>query len=914
MAAGPRSGRCVCRGRALLAPASRSAQRSTRHASAALVDCTSCARPRRVGCTWGGHLQARMGGISVEPGTLLSAILSQFACDSFRSSSTTSMTSSDDSRTDLRALIGKLGPGCRATVARAADLAYQRQHAALEIEHLALALVLEPGEDGSWLQVIGLDLALARNQLEQSLDRRERCPGLPPAIAGHVVELLRQAWLDATLAGEAVRLDTRSVFMTLAGSAQAMQRLCKAAPCWAVLAQSQARLNGPDAIDADVPGPQTGDALRRFTVDLTAQARAGKLDPVIGRDAEIEQVVEIMLRRRQNNPILTGEAGVGKTAIVEGLAQRIVAGLVPDALKSTQLRVLDTGLLKAGAAMQGELESRLRALISEVATSQQRIVLFIDEAHLLVGTNATGGENNVIASLIKPELARGTLTTIAATTWSEYKRFFEKDAALTRRFQVVRVPEPTIEQAEEILQALVGALQKHHGVRVLQSAIDAAVQLSSRYLHQRQLPDKAISLLDTACAKAQASMSAPLLADLATEQRRSYLASRIGALERDAADGHESEVDISALREELAKIDACPRAAEDAVHDAVPCVSGEQVGAVVTAWTGIPAHKIRRSQHHVAVGLEGLLRERVMGQDTAVRRICDRVRAYVAKLEDPGRPIGVFMLVGPSGVGKTETAHALAEAFFGESAITVINMSEYQEAHTVSKLKGAPAGYVGYGQGGVLTEAIRKRPYGLLLLDEVEKAHPDVVDLFLQVFDKGYMEDSEGVPVDFRNTMVLLTSNVGADVLQGELLDAHPVDLESRLEERLLKRFKPEFLGRLQIVPYLRLSQDTLQRIAHSKLAAISNRFRSSYGQELHFSPTLVDHLLERAQRQVTGARWIDQYISTHVLSLLATVVLDHMGRGEVVPPLHADFRDDCVRLDPFVHPTTAESTHAVAA
>jgi type VI secretion system protein VasG len=802
---------------------------------------------------------------------------------------------------DIRSLVSKLDRHGRQILTQAAELAYASRHVALDVEHL-LVCFFEQETDAvlrPWIEA-GFDAAGACGQLKNLLASFKTEHALPPALSDRLVNILHDAWFEVSLDGDGDAVVTiATLIKSICDSEKLFPALCREVPALVGLVAAIQKTQGPVNQAADLM-PMTS-ALAKFTVDLTAKAREGEIDPVIGRDAEIAQVIEILLRRRQNNPILTGEAGVGKTAIVEGLARRIASGLVPKALLHVRLCSLDMGLLRAGAAMRGEIELRIKAIIGEIATAEQPVILFIDEAHTLVAGGGGQGEQGDIANMIKPELARGSLRTIAATTWAEYKRYFEKDAALSRRFQTVRVDEPNATVAKDILQALVPVLQAHHGVYIMQSAVDAAVRLSSRYIQGRQLPDKAISVLDTACARAVSALTGPVNELLRLQQRRELLTQRLEAWQCELAwtgVGAEAMAQVQQdLDETLLNLNAL--AAAPSIADIPPGppaameqpavrVGGEDVASVIADWTGVPSQKMLLDQFTLATQLEESLAKRVVGQTAATRLISDRLRAYTAKLEDPTRPIGVFLLTGPSGVGKTETAHAIAEAFFGKAGITVVNMSEYQEAHTVSKLKGAPAGYVGYGQGGVLTEAIRRQPYGLLLLDEVEKAHPDVLDLFLQVFDKGFMEDSEGMVVDFKNVLVLMTSNAGTDLLslpQGTLNEGSE-DAALRmpqLEAQLLRHFKPAFLGRAQVVPYFALGESELMQIINMKLSTIAQRFESTYHASLHVESAVRQKMVAQCASQTIGARWLDQFISEHLLSRLSLYVLGCLSAQQCV-------------------------------
>lgn len=691
-------------------------------------------------------------------------------------------------------------------------------------------------------------------------------------------------------------------------------------------------------------------ALDQYTTNLTERAREGKIDPVIGRDAEIRQMIDILTRRRQNNPILTGEAGVGKTAVVEGLALRIVAGDVPPALAGVALRTLDMGLLQAGASVKGEFENRLKSVIDEVKQSPTPIILFIDEAHTMIGAGGQAGQNDA-ANLLKPALARGELRTIAATTWSEYKKYFEKDAALARRFQVVKVEEPSETLAASMLRGMAPLMERHFGVRILDEAIVAAARLSHRYISGRQLPDKAVGVLDTACARVALGRSAtPALIDDARHRLARQETER-AALRREAATGatqsarlreldeemdatrqqlsaaearlaEESELvrQIHALREELEAAGQEPeaetsgkrragKAAEPTPAQAqlaelqqqlralqgeaplVPAyVDAQVIAEIVSAWTGIPLGRMVNDEIRTVLELQPLLAERVIGQDHALHAIAQRVRTARAGLEDPNKPKGVFLFVGPSGVGKTETALAVADILYGgERKLVTINMSEYQEAHSVSGLKGSPPGYVGYGEGGVLTEAVRRQPYSVVLLDEIEKAHPDVLELFFQVFDKGVMDDAEGREIDFRNTLIILTSNVGSSAIMQACLNKRaderpdPDAMQELLAPQLYKAFKPAFLGRMKTIAYYPVDDDALARIIGLKLARIAERVQANHRALFDWDEALVEAVLARCTEVDTGARNVDHILNGTLLPQIAEQVLGRMAQGEAI-------------------------------
>jgi type VI secretion system protein VasG len=731
---------------------------------------------------------------------------------------------------------------------------------------------------------------------------------------------------------------------------------------------------GPGEVSGAMAPAQLGkqEALRKFAVDLTERARNGEIDPITGRDDEIRQIIDILMRRRQNNPLLTGEAGVGKTAVVEGFAVRIASGDVPPQLQEVSLLMLDIGLLQAGASMKGEFEQRLRQIIDEVQASPKPIILFIDEVHTLIGAGGAAGTGDA-ANLLKPALARGTLRTIGATTWSEYKKHIEKDPALTRRFQVVQVGEPDEDKAIAMVRGIVGILEKHHKITLLDEAVTAAVRLSHRYIPARQLPDKAVSLLDTACARVAVSQhTTPAeLEDctrrievLRTEQgiieredavgldvteRRERCESRLAAeLEREQAlrarweQENELATRLLDLRARLRELAAAAKAAQDsgsgeatpaaaltadgstvapvpdrafllAEHAAVqaeldalqgesplilPAVDETAVASVVADWTGIPVGRMVRNEITAVLQLVDTLDKRVVGQRHALELITKRIQTARARLDNPNKPIGVFMLVGPSGVGKTETALALAESLYGgEQNLITINMSEFQEAHTVSTLKGAPPGYVGYGEGGVLTEAVRRKPYSVVLLDEVEKAHSDVHELFFQVFDKGWMEDGEGRAIDFRNTIILLTSNVGTDLVMKLTADPElspePEALNKALREPLLQKFPPAFLGRLVSIPYYPLTNDTLARIVRLQLGRIQKRIAEQHGIDFGYGDDAVQLVIKRCTEVESGGRMIDAILTHTVLPTVSREFLSCLADGRKLASIRLETAGD---------------------
>jgi type VI secretion system protein VasG len=694
---------------------------------------------------------------------------------------------------------------------------------------------------------------------------------------------------------------------------------------------------------------QTGAAkgttpLDRFSQDLTARARSGEMDPILGRDDEIRQLIDVLMRRRQNNPILTGEAGVGKTAVVEGFAQRIASGEVPPSLKNVRLCALDIGLMQAGASMKGEFEQRLRSVIDEVQSSPTPIILFIDEAHTLIGAGGSAGTGDA-ANLLKPPLARGTLRTIAATTWGEYRQYIEKDPALTRRFQPIHVDEPDVATCCIMLRGLLGPMEKHHGVRISDAAIVAAVNLSHRYIPARQLPDKAVSLLDTAAARVAISQSAtPALIEdarvaiVAREAERAALVSDSDLGVDDADRMTSLDADIAALREKLTglesewameqalvndirgirKILAEPKQADettakraelrgkfDALEGITPerrmiyaHVDEQSVASVVSDWTGIPVGRMVRDEIETVLKLPEILNRRVVGQSHGLAMIAKRIETSRAKLDNPSKPIGVFMLAGPSGVGKTETALALAEALYGgEQNMITINMSEFQEAHTVSSLKGAPPGYVGYGEGGRLTEAVRRKPYSVILLDEVEKAHPDVHEIFFQVFDKGIMEDGNGRKIDFKNTLIILTTNVGSELIMELSRDPKyrddPEQLGFGLRPELLEVFPPALLGRIVTIPYFPLSNSMLDGIVRLQLGRIDQRIRDNHGASFVYTDAVVDHIISRCNDPDSGGRMIDNIITNTLLPALSREFLKKSLAKEEITQARVTIEDN---------------------
>jgi type VI secretion system protein VasG len=915
---------------------------------------------------------------------------------------------------NLKSLVGRLNDVSRTALEGAAGLCLSRTNYDVEIEHM-LSKILE--QDDTDLHKIASHYEINTDRLSRdigsALDRLKSGNSRTPGLSDRIPQWLQDAWLSASVDYGAARV--RSGHLTLALladhalariardiskefdhiSVEDLQKKLSEITADSVEARDAVALGEASGVSdgsqvaSGVPGKTK--ALDQYTEDLTAKARAGKIDPVLGRDFEIRQIVDILTRRRQNNPILTGEAGVGKTAVVEGFALRIAEGDVPEPLKNVALRSLDLGLLQAGAGIKGEFENRLKSVIDEVKSSPQPIIMFIDEAHTLIGAGGSAGQNDA-ANLLKPALARGELRTIAATTWAEYKKYFEKDAALARRFQVVKVDEPDEYKAVAMMRGIADKMETHHNVRILDEAIVECVKLSHRYITGRQLPDKSVSVLDTACAKVaigQGSTPAPIED---AKRRIQNLTSEIDSLEREQVTGADHGARLDDLRSErataqqelekfneqfekekalveqiknvrtkleMSRLDgkltdavassksngggesaaaaatattegdgtasgeetgAAATAAAPIDNDAAkaelkrltdelkqlqgenplmqPVVNGQSVAEVISGWTGIPIGKMVADEINSVLNLASTLRERVLGQDHALEAIAQRIRTSRAGLTDPKRPIGVFMLVGTSGVGKTETALALAESLYGgERNLISINMSEYQEAHTVSSLKGSPPGYVGYGEGGVLTEAVRRKPYSVVLLDEVEKAHPDVMELFFQVFDKGVLEDGEGREIDFKNCIILLTSNIGTDTIMKLCADPEtrpePEGIIEAIKPELNKAFKPALLGRMVTVPYYPISDDILRLIIKLQLGKIKNRIMDNHGAQFSYDETVIDTVAKRCTDVDSGARNVYNILTGTMLPHMSGEVLSRMATGDGIKKVHV-----CVDAD----------------
>ncbi len=773
---------------------------------------------------------------------------------------------------ELAALIGRLNPDCRRALEHAAQRCLQRTHHYVEIEHLLLELLdIDGGDFACLLPRFGLERDALVAEINLSLELFKAGNTRTPALSAHTIGLLEDAVVHASVLGQAqirsgllllALLDREERRALLLNSASSLLRIPHEALQanlleWIQASREQPAAPNRPAAGGDKPESAPDPLLDQYTQDLTAEARAGRIDPIVGRDGEIRQCVDILLRRRQNNPILVGAPGVGKTAVVEGLALRIAAGEVPPSLQEVILRVLDLGLLQAGASMKGEFEQRLKGVIDAVRNSAQPIILFIDEAHTLIGAGGAEGGSDA-ANLLKPALARGELRTLAATTWLEYKKYFEKDPALTRRFQLVQVEEPDEATAlEEELQRLrrEQATGLDHSARITALESESGDnrrtirELETRWDEEREAVRE---LLDT---------------------RRELLALSESA---DAAKPDE-ELDgrIDHLAAELARLAAGLEAIRQDDPLVPEQVDSRTVAAVIAGWTGIPVGKMLADEAHAIRSLAQRMGQRVMGQEAALGAIAQRIQAYRAGLSDPAKPVGVFLLPGPTGVGKTETAYALADALYGgERNLISINLSEYQEAHTVSQLKGAPPGYVGYGSGGVLTEAVRRKPYSVVLLDEIEKAHPDVLEAFYNVFDKGVMEDGTGLVVDFRNTVILATSNVGAELLLDSPAEqvATPA-FDERLRKVLLQTFRPAFLARMTVVPYRPLEEATLEGIVVAKLEKLRERYKAATGKQFDFDPAIVKAVL--AKCSAAGARDIENVLMAQVTGKLAEWVLE---------------------------------------
>jgi type VI secretion system protein VasG len=889
---------------------------------------------------------------------------------------------------DSSALVKTLNKTCLNALQSAAGLCLSRTNPSVEVEHWLVKLIELPDTDLTRIfRNFEVDTSRLLRDLTHVIDGFRRGNERTPTLSLKIDQLIRAAWVIASIQFQARQVRSGTLLLALLDD-EDLNRLARDTsrelakiktdllqPNLMRLIAGSSEDDGPAAHELGALGEGQSQrpsgmtqtpALDQYTVNLTERAKKGEIDPVIGREAEVRQMVDILIRRRQNNPILTGEAGVGKTAVVEGLARRIAGGDVPPALKNVVLRTLDLGLLQAGAGVKGEFENRLKQVITEVKASSTPIILFIDEAHTMIGAGGAAGQGDA-ANLLKPALARGELRTIAATTWAEYKKYFEKDAALARRFQVVKVEEPTEDVAIRMMGGLTGILEKHHGVRILAEAVESAVKLSHRYIPARQLPDKSVSLLDTACARVAIGQSAVPSAVEDCARRIEHLEVQLGIHEREQATGTHNDDLIAGLKQELEEtrsqlaelqnrwedekkrvenirssakkleelytdekstatdsgLPFQPSAAVTSLQSELASsmaelsklqgekpllqvyVDSQTIAEVVAGWTGIPVGKMLTNEIQTVLKLRDKIEERVIGQSHALEAIGQRIRTARANLTDPRRPIGVFLLVGSSGVGKTETALALADVLYGgERNLITINMSEYQESHTVSGLKGSPPGYVGYGEGGVLTEAVRRRPYSVVLLDEVEKAHPDVLELFFQVFDKGTLEDGEGREIDFKNTVILLTSNVGTETIlklckdpdttptPDVLAEALRPDLLGAKTERGVQIFKQAFLGRLIVVPFYPISDAVMRQIIKLQLSRIGRRMRENHGADFTYSEQLIDCIAGRCREVETGARNVDHILTRTLLPEISQEVLGRMADGRSIGKVHVSVDD----------------------
>ncbi|WP_380184674.1 type VI secretion system ATPase TssH [Kalamiella sp. sgz302252] len=841
-------------------------------------------------------------------------------------------------------LFGKLDKLLFTSLESATAFCKLRGNPYVELVHWLHQLMQQ--QDGDLQQLIryfSLDEEALTRDIVAALDRLPRGASAVSDLSEHIDSAVERAWVYGSLKFGAQQIRGGHLLIGLLKTFNLANLLKGISPQFGRISMDTL-LEQFDSVFADsketsvTAAPvaegavlQQKSTLAQYAQDLTARAREGKIDPIAGRDEEIRQMVDILMRRRQNNPLLTGEAGVGKTAVVEGLALRMASGDVPEPLQNVQLWLLDIGMLQAGAGMKGEFEARLQALINEVQSSATPIILFIDEIHTLIGAGGQQGTGDA-ANLLKPALARGQLRTIGATTWAEYKKYIEKDPALTRRFQTVQVQEPDEEKALLMLRSTVSPLEKHHRVLLLDEAVAAAVKLSHRYIPARQLPDKAVALLDTACARVAVSQSAqpPQLEDclhrihaleiekeiaereakvaigdaaraVKISEQLSELAVQRDELtarwqsERELVDSiialraqlHEDKAeDIAAIHQQLADQQQQLKTLQGEAPLLFAAVDANVVAAVVSDWTGIPLGRMVKNEIDAVLKLADTLNERVIGQRHGLDLIAKRVRTSRARLDDPNKPVGVFMLCGPSGVGKTETALALAETLYGgEQNIITINMSEFQEAHTVSTLKGAPPGYVGYGEGGVLTEAVRRRPYSVVLLDEIEKAHPDVHEIFFQVFDKGWMEDGEGRHIDFRNTLIILTSNVGTQLISAMCADPElmpePEALAGALRGPLLEVFPPALLGRLLVVPYYPLSDEMLASIVRLQLKRIQLRLEQNHGIVSEVDDSVIERIVQRCTEVESGGRMVDAILTNTLLPQMSQLLLDAHRREE---------------------------------
>ncbi len=888
---------------------------------------------------------------------------------------------------DLKSLVGKLNESCRTALEAAAGLCLARTHYNVEVEHWLLKLLELPDSDiTALLEKFDINPGKLVADLNRELDKIKAGNTRAPALSPTVVDLAKNAWmlasveynhpqatsahvLAALMLDDSLRRSTEASSGELKKIAPESLRAVLPSIVGSTSESVAAGIGDTSSSDGSVAaGPSSTPSLDKFTINLTEDAKNGKIDAVLGRDEEVRQIIDILTRRRQNNPILTGEAGVGKTAVVEGFALRIASGDVPEPLKGVSVRSLDLGLLQAGASVKGEFENRLKSVIAEVKASPEPIIMFIDEAHTLIGAGGKEGQGDA-ANLLKPALARGELRTIAATTWAEYKKYFERDPALTRRFQVVKIEEPDEAKAIDMMRAISIMLANHHGVRIMDEAIVDSVKLSSRYITARQLPDKSVSLLDTACARVALSQSATPAAIEDTRRRISQCETNITSLERENAtlgncddriaelneeksklemeltvqqsqwdkeiekvnlihqlqgkiedDFHAQKLSAEEAKKEQAEKQPSPQKLDDAERESIKAelhkhmeefselqgespliqvnVDGQAIAEVVANWTGIPVGKMLSDEINTVLDLKNILGQRIIGQKHGLEAIAQAIRTSRAGLTDPRKPVGVFFLVGSSGVGKTETALALADLLYGgEQNITTINMSEFKEEHKVSMLLGSPPGYVGFGEGGVLTEAVRRKPYSVILLDEMEKAHSGVQDIFYNLLDKGTIKDGEGRDIDFRNTVIIMTSNAGEEHIRamcaaGEVLPEPDVLLDN-FRPQLLQYFKPAFLGRTTVIPYYPLSDDDLMKICKINMNRIEKRIKEHYAAKFSYDEDLMLHIVARSQEVDTGARNIENILTRTMLPEMASECLSRMANNEAINKIHVSVDDE---------------------
>jgi type VI secretion system protein VasG len=865
-------------------------------------------------------------------------------------------------RSNLKSLIGKLNNTCRSALESAAGLCLSHTHYEVDLEHFLIKLSEVTNTDfQKILRHFEVNETRLVSDLTRAMEGFKRGNARTPALSPRIPQMIQDAWLIASVDHQTPNIRSGHILLALMSNEEMARMLMTSSDSFKkisveTLSQQLTNIISGSVEDRDVGGitrpeevgvpgraPAGGTrALDLYTINLTEKARKGDIDPVLGRDFEIRQMIDILIRRRQNNPILTGEAGVGKTAVVEGFALRIAQGDAPPPLKNVAVHTLDLGLLQAGAGIKGEFENRLKSIINEVKASPIPIILFIDEAHTLIGAGGGAGGSDA-ANLLKPALARGELRTIAATTWSEYKKYFEKDAALARRFQVIKVEEPEEEKALVMMRATAPYLEKHHKVSITDSALLDSVRLSHRYLTGRQLPDKSVSVLDTACARVAIGLTMHPPAIEETQRHIGQIESETKILERESLMGHDHAERLESLVKEKAvaqtrldelnqrwqkEMGIATRLKEvkeeiQSLYEKEPSnkealsekqgllkdlekeltqvqedsplvqvsVDSQTISEVISGWTGIPTGRMLADEIQTILKLGEALGKRIIGQDHALAAIAQRIQTAHAGIEDPSKPTGVFLMVGPSGVGKTETALALSELLYGgEETVITINMSEYQEAHTVSGLKGSPPGYVGYGEGGVLTEAVRKRPYSVVLLDEVEKAHPDVMELFYQVFDKGVLEDGEGRRIDFKNTLIILTTNLGTDLIMKVCSDEETKPnsgtLGEMLRPELTKHFKPAFLGRLIVVPYYPITDKSMRLIIKLKLGRIAKRMRENRNVLFNYDEGVIDFVASRCTEVESGARNVDHILTNTLLPEMSRELLSRMAEGEQIKEL----------------------------